>query len=101
MAAAIYARAHAGMRPSEEQALLRTVLIPLLITTAEACGGFDWDDVAFERAYAELERSLFGSSRSYAAVAPVVGLSVVTQVELGPGLRVRAAATGELTRHWP
>ena len=99
-AAAIYARAHAGMRPSEEQALLRTVLIPLLITTAEACGGFDWDDVAFERAYAELERSLFGSSRSYAAVAPVVGLSVVTQIGLDGGLRMRPAAAGELTRHW-
>ena len=34
--------------------------------TAEACGGFDWDDGAFERVYAELERSLFGASRSYA-----------------------------------
>jgi len=100
-AAAIYARAHAGPKPSEEQALFRTVLLGLLLDVAEACGGFDWDDVAFERAYAELERSLFGSSRSYAAVAPLVGLSVVTQVELGPGLRVRAAATGELSRHWP
>jgi hypothetical protein len=100
-AAAIFARAHAGPKPSEEQALFRTVLVSLLISTAEACGGFDWDDLAFERAYAELERSLFGSSRSYAAVAPLVGVSVVTQVELGGGLRVRAAATGELARHWP
>ena len=100
-AAAIYARAHAGPRPTEEQALFRTVLLSLLISTAEACGGFDWDDVAYERAYAELERSLFGSSRAYAAVAPVVGLSVVTQVELGNGLRLRAAVTGELARHWP
>ena len=57
---AIFARAHAGAEPTEEQALFRTVLVPLLIATAEACGGFDWDDVAFERAYAELERSLFG-----------------------------------------
>ena len=54
-AAAIFARAHAGPRPSEEQALFRTVLLSLLISTAEACGGFDWDDRAFERAYAELE----------------------------------------------
>ena len=100
-AAAIYSRAHAGPKPSEEQALFRTVLLSLLISTAEGCGGFDWDDVAFERAYAELERSLFGASRSYAAVAPVVGLSVITQVELGEGLRIRAAATGELARHWP
>ena len=100
-AAAIFARAHAGSKPSEEQALFRTVLLSLLISTAEGCGGFDWDDVAFERAYAELERSLFGTSRAYAAVAPLVGISVITQVELGGGIRLRAAATGELAHHWP
>src|SRR5688500_6209432 len=100
-AAAIFARAHAGPRPSEEQALFRTVLLSLLISTAESCGGFDWDDTSFERAYLELERSLFGTSRAYAAVAPLVGISVVTQVELGEGIRIRAAATGELAHHWP
>ena len=100
-AAAIFARAHAGPKPSEEQALFRTVLVSLLISTAEACGGFDWDDRAFERAYAELEHSLFGASRAYAAVAPLVGISVITQVELGGGIRMRAAALGELAHHWP
>ena len=100
-AAAIFARAHAGSRPTEEQALFRTVLVSLLISTAEGCGGFDWDDVAFERAYAELEHSLFGAARAYAAVAPLVGISVITQVELGNGIRLRAAATGELAHHWP
>ena len=100
-AAAIFARAHAGPKPSEEQALFRTVLVSLLISTAEACGGFDWDDRAFERAYAKFEHSLFGASRAYAAVAPLVGISVVTQVELGGGIRMRAAATGELAHHWP
>ena len=79
-AAAIFARAHAGPRPSEEQALFRTVLVSLLISTAESCGGFDWDDTSFERAYADLEGSLFGAERAYAAVAPLVGISVVTQV---------------------
>jgi hypothetical protein len=100
-AAAIFARAHAGSKATEEQALFRTVLLALLISTAEACGGFDWDDLAFERSYAELERSLFGTARAYAAVAPLVGISVVTQVELGGGIRLRAAATGELAHHWP
>src|ERR671916_584134 len=100
-AAAIFARAHAEGRPSSREALLRTVLLPLLVSTAEACGGFDWDDDAFERAYAELERSLYGASRAYAAVAPLVGLSVVTQVELGDRLRIRPVASGELARHWP
>jgi hypothetical protein len=100
-AAAIFARAHAGPRPSEEQALFRTVLVSLLISTAESCGGFDWDDASFERAYADLEGSLFGAERAYAAVAPLVGISVVTQVELGEGIRIRAAAIGELAHHWP
>ena len=58
-AAAIFARAHAGPRPSEDEALFRTVLLGLLVSTAEACGGFDWDDESFDRAYAELERSLY------------------------------------------
>jgi hypothetical protein len=100
-AAAIFARAHAGSRPSEEEALFRTVLLGLLVSTAEACGGFDWDDDSFDRAYAELERSLFGERRTYSAVAPLVGVSVPTQLELAPGLRVRAVADGELARHWP
>src|ERR687897_395085 len=38
-AAAIFARAHAGPTPTEEQALFRTVLLSLLISTAESCGG--------------------------------------------------------------
>ena len=49
-AAAIFARAHAGARA--EHALFRTVLLPLVGDVAEACGGFDWDDDAFDRAYA-------------------------------------------------
>jgi hypothetical protein len=100
-AAAIFARAHAGPKPSEDDALFRTILLGLVISTAEACGGFDWDDVAFERVYAELESSLFGVSRAYRAVAPLTGLTVATQLELVPGLRIRAFAEGELARHWP
>jgi hypothetical protein len=100
-AAAIFARAHAGAKPSEADALFRSVLEPLLVKTAEACGGFDWDDEAFDRAYADLEQSLFGEQHSYGAVAPLVGISAITQVELGPDIRVRAAAAGELAGHWP
>ncbi|MEK6275568.1 MAG: hypothetical protein AABM30_09540 [Actinomycetota bacterium] len=98
-AAAIYARAHAGARA--EHALFRTVLLPLLGDVAEACGGFDWDDDAFDRAYRGLEQSLFGEERAYAAVAPLVGLEAGGIVELGEGLRVRHAAEGELGAHWP
>jgi hypothetical protein len=100
-AAAIYARAHDGGERSEQNAVVQTVLLPLIVSTAEACGGFDWSDDAFERMYAELERSLFGKRRAYAAVAPVIGLGAGAQIELGRGIRFRVAAAGELSAHWP
>jgi hypothetical protein len=100
-AAAIYARARAGGEPSETGALVRTLLVPLVVAVSEACGGFDWSDEAFERVYGELERSLFGERRAYAAVAPLTGLGAGVQVELGRGIRVRVAAAGELSAHWP
>jgi hypothetical protein len=100
-AAAIFARARAGPRASEDEALFRSVLLTLLADAAEACGGFDWDDEAFDRAYAGLERSLFGEGHAYGAVAPLVGLSAGAPIDLGGGMRVRAAAAGELAAHWP
>jgi hypothetical protein len=100
-AAAIFARAHAGPRATEDDALFRTVLLGLLTSTAEACGGFDWDDEAFERSYLALESSLFGERRQYAALAPLVGLTVAKPVELAPGLVVRPSVPGELATHWP
>ncbi|MEX2211212.1 MAG: hypothetical protein WD689_05555 [Gaiellaceae bacterium] len=100
-AARIFARAHAGAQPDEDRALLASVLMPLLSRVAEACGAFDWDDGAFDRAYAELESSLFRESHGYAAIAPLVGLSAAATVELGPGLRIRHAATGEFASYWP
>jgi hypothetical protein len=100
-AARIFARAHDATAGDEPRALFRSVLVPLLVRTAEGCGGFDWDDASFDHAYAELESSLFGEGHSYAAVAPVVGISCGTQIELGDGIRVRAAVTGELAAMWP
>jgi hypothetical protein len=100
-AASIFARAHAGSRMGADQALFRAVLLPLVADTAEACGGFDWDDSAFDRAYAGLEQTLFGEERRYAAVAPLVGLVAVGTVDLGGGIRVRPAAENELRASWP
>jgi hypothetical protein len=100
-AARIFARAHEGLSPDEPRALYRSMLVPLLVRTAESCGGFDWDDAAFDRAYAELEGSLFGDGHAYGAVAPLVGISCGTVIELGDGIRVRAAAAGELAAMWP
>ena len=87
--------------PAPSTRLFRTVLLPLLADVAESCGGFDWDDETFARAYASLERSLFGEERTYAAIAPLIGVEAGGIVELGDGLRVRHAADGELTAHWP
>jgi hypothetical protein len=81
--------------------LYRTLLVPLLVRTAEGCGGFDWDDTAFDRAYAELETSLFGDGHTYGAIAPLVGISCGSAIELGNGIRVRAAITGEFAVLWP
>src|SRR5438309_2380452 len=100
-AARIFARAHEGVTPDESRALYRSVLVPLLVRTAEGCGGFDWDDTAFDRAYEELEDSLYRDGHAYGAVAPLVGISCGTQIELGDGIRVRVAATGELAAMWP
>jgi hypothetical protein len=102
-AAAIFARTHVrgGAATGTRETLVHAVLLPLVEDTAEACGGFDWSDEAFERAYERLEASLFGTQRTYGAVAPLVGLSVAAVVELGAGLRVRHVATGELAVHWP
>ena len=100
-AAGIFARAHASSKAGEDEALRRTVLLPLLERVAERCGGFEWDDGAFDHAYAELERSLFGERRAYGALAPVVGLTAGGAIELGPGLRVRPAASGEFQASWP
>jgi hypothetical protein len=99
--AAIFARAHAGAKVDENEALLRTILLPLLSQTAESCGGFDWDDAAFERRYGELEESLFGTELTFVALAPLVGLSAPTRVDFGDGIAVRLAATGEVARCWP
>jgi hypothetical protein len=100
-AARIFARAHEGVTPDEARALYRSVLVPLLVRTAESCGGFDWDDQAYDRAYAELEESLYGEGHAYGAVAPLIGISCGVSIELGDGIRVRAAATGELAAMWP
>src|SRR5207244_4415088 len=100
-AARIFAHAHEGEVRDERRAVYRSVLVPLLVRTAEGCGGFDWDDTAYDRAYLELETSLFGEGHAYGAAAPLVGISVGEQVDLGGEIRVRAAATGELAAHWP
>ena len=100
-AAAIFAQAHAGPRATEDDALFRTVLLGLLVSTAESCGGFDWDDEAFERAYARARESLFGERRRYSAVAPVVGLSLPKPAELSESVLLRPFVAAELSTHWP
>jgi hypothetical protein len=100
-AAAIFARAHSELARDDDEALFRSILLPLLSAVADRSGGFDWHDDAFILAYGELELALFGTSRSYSAIAPLVGLSAGSTMELGGDVRVRAAVSGELSKLWP
>jgi hypothetical protein len=100
-AAAIFARAHAGFAETPEDALFRSILVPMLTWTAERCGGFDWHDDAFDAAYADLESSLFGTGRTYVALAPVIGLSAGAEAELGEDIRLRPVVAGEISQLWP
>jgi hypothetical protein len=99
-AAAIFARAHSSLGDSDDDALFRSILLPMLSWTAERCGGFDWQDEAFESAYHDFEQTLFGTARSYVALAPVVGLSAGSDVELGE-IRLRPIVAGEISQLWP
>lgn len=100
-AATIFAHAHAGPTASEDDALFRTVLLGILTSVAEACGGFDWDDEAFEHAYERFETTLLAERRRYVAIAPLVGLSISKECELADGIAIRMLAPGELSGHWP
>jgi hypothetical protein len=95
-AAAIFARGG-----DTDRALFQAILVPLLVATAEACGGFDWEDGAFNRAYAELEHSLYGDGRAYTAAAPLVGISVLATIDLAAGIQVRPATVAELCAAHP
>ena len=100
-AAAIFARAHSGIGDTDDEALFRSILLPMLTWTAERCGGFDWQDEAFEAAYRDLERTLFGTARTYVALAPVVGLSAGRDAELGAGITLRPIVSREISSLWP
>jgi hypothetical protein len=100
-AATIFARAHSDLGSTEDDALFRTILLPLLAAVAERCGGFDWHDDAFDASYGEIERSLYGTARTYSAVAPLVGLSAGGTIELGDGVRVRPVVPREVSSLWP
>ena len=100
-AAAIFARAHAGIGDTGDDALFRSILLPMLTWTAERCGGFDWNDEAFDSAYVDLEETLFGTARTYVALAPVVGLSAGNDADLGGGITLRPIVSGEISSLWP
>jgi hypothetical protein len=100
-AAAIFARAHAGLAETADDALFRSILVPMLTWTAERCGGFDWHDEAFDAAYVDLERTLYGTARTYVALAPVVGLQAGSTVDLGGGITLRPIVAGEISQLWP
>ena len=100
-AAAIFARAHSGIGDTGDEALFRSILVPMLTWTVERSGGFDWHDDAFDAAYADLEQTLFGNARTYIALAPVIGLSAGNDADLGGGITLRPIVPGEISQLWP
>ncbi len=85
-----------------DSALRDTVLLPLVVATADACGGFDLDDPALERLLVRLERAAVAERTTYAALAPIVGIEAAPDgVDLGLGVVLqRVSATG-LAADWP
>jgi len=100
-AAAIFARAHSPIGETGEDSLFRSILLPMLTATAERSGGFDWHDDAFDLAYEHFERTLYGTSRSYVALAPVIGLSSGSDADLDANIRLRPIVAGEISQLWP
>ena len=102
-AAAIFARAHAGPRPSRGRGALphRPARPAHLAPRRRAAASTG----TTRRSTAPTPSSSARSSASvarYAAVAPLVGhLGRRPSSSSRPGLRVRAVADGELARHWP
>ena len=92
----IVAQGHLKRGESEDDAIRRSVLLPLLLSVAESCSGFDWSDEVFDSAYAQLEDRLFGEAHVHRAVGPLIGLAARGGVELGAGARVRPVRGGEL-----
>jgi hypothetical protein len=95
-ATGLVAQGHLERYESEDDALRRGILLPLLVDVGEDCQRFDWSDAAFENAYRELETRLFGNVHHYRAIAPLVGLTARDAFELGCGTRVRHTNPGEL-----
>ena len=95
-ATGLVAQGHLKQYESEDDALRRGILLPLLVDVGEECQRFDWSDAAFESAYRELESRLFGKAHRYRAITPLVGLTARDAFDLGCGTRVRQVNPGEL-----
>lgn len=94
-ATGIVAQGHIDRYESEDDALRRGILLPLLHEMGRRCTRFDWSDEAFEDAYEELEARLFGQAHHHRALTPLVGLTAREGFELGSGARVRRARADE------
>jgi len=97
-----YARAHAAEAGTDDDALRRVVLWPLLVSLAERRDGFDYDDASFDAVYGAVERSVVGTMHRFEAIAPVTGLLVSEPpVDLGDGIVLRRAGAEDIARAWP
>ncbi len=101
-ALAAFARERAATAADVDAALRETVLLPLVVATADACGGFDLDDGALDRLLVRLERAAAADRTTYAALAPLVGLlDGPDGVELGLEVVLRRLEPAALAADWP
>ena len=59
---------------------------------------FEYSDESFQQLYDQLEEYLYRSDDDFELVAPIAGLSLTEDVELGPGLKLRKLADQEISQ---
>ena len=95
-------RAHAGGARAGRGRSSATVLLPLVAAhRRRAAAASTGTTTLFDRAYAELERPLFGTERSYAASCRRSASSSARTVELGGGIHVRPFVDRRARGLWP
>jgi hypothetical protein len=97
-----YAGSHAPGSRRPDEALRRSVLVPLLVGVAERCDGFDFDVEAFDAVYGAVERGVTARETRVSAFTPLSGLLLSNPpADLGAGVTIRRASLGEIGARWP
>jgi len=61
-------------------------------------GSFEYSEERFQLLYDQLEEYLYRSDDNFELLAPIAGLSLTVDVELGPGIRLKKLADQEMSQ---